>query len=151
MDEPNPAGLRRKPHILFIGPGNTNRTQIAEAYMRQLAKDMVEARSGGMKSQTVDRRAIKVLSEDGLNISDQTSKLINAELLTWADIIITISIPQERFKPPIPNGAREKPWTIAPPQPLPGHSDELEAFRHTRDEVKKRVKQLINNLRLFKS
>ncbi len=145
MTEPTPGGLRRKPHILFIGPGNTFRTQIAEAYMRNLAPDVVEVRSAGMQSQQINRRAIEVMQADGMNIADQSSKLINAELLTWADIIISISGVGETFNPPIPNGAREKPWSISAPG-----GEASEPYVETRDEIKKRVKQLINNMRLFK-
>ncbi len=149
MTETASSGLRRKPHILFVGEGNANRTQMAEAYLRDMAGDMVDAQSAGMRSRPVDKRAIEVMSEEGIDIIKNVSKLASADLLTWADIIVTISGREERVSPAIPHGAREKQWPIDPPESRMG-GDELQAYRDTREDVKRRVQQLINAMRLFK-
>ena len=142
------SGARRKPHILFIGAKNATRTIMAEAYMNKLGSDIIDVKSAGLASERVDVRAVDVLREDGIELHHPSSTLVNGDLLTWADLIITISAHDETLKAPIPNGAREKQWTIASPLKPEEDEEELDAFRRVRNDVKRRVQQIVNSMRL---
>lgn len=148
MAEMPSGGVRRKPHILFLGARNSHRTQMAEAYMKKLGSDIVDVLSAGLASERLDPRVHQVMLEDGIDTSKQTAKLVNGDTLTWADLIVTISALDEKLNAPIPNGAREKQWTIASPLKPEAGEDELDAFRRVRNDVKRRVQQLVNSMRL---
>ncbi|HDP88624.1 MAG TPA: hypothetical protein ENN42_01495 [Thioalkalivibrio sp.] len=142
------SGVRRKPHILFLGANNIHRTLMAEAYLRKLGSDIIDVKSAGLASERTDPRTMEVLREDGIDLGHPSPALINSDLLTWADLIITIAAHDERLNAPIPNGAREKQWTIASPLDPEEGEDELDAFRRVRNDVKRRVQQLVNSMRL---
>lgn len=144
------ATLRRKPRILFIGESNRSRTQMAEGYVRSLGAQYFDVQSAGMSSSRVDRRAIEVMSEDGVNIGAQKSKLISAELLTWADLVIVVEGEDEKFNAPVPSSASEKRWTVSCPVDRAKAENDLQPFREARDQIKRRVTQLVNSVRLFK-
>lgn len=141
--------FRRRPHILCLDESNSDRSQMAEGYLRSLAGAFVEVQSAGIRRQPLDGLAVQAMREDGVDIHAQQAKLATRELLLWADVIITISGgPMEPVQPPIPASAKEKRWLIlAPHRDAP---DELEAMRRTRDDVKRRVQQFVNALRLFR-
>lgn len=144
------SGLRRKPRILFVGAGNRSRTQMAEGYVRNLGSDCFEARSAGMQSDRLDRRAVRVMEEDGIDLKAHSAKLVTGDLLTWADLVIVIAGTGEKVKPAVPNSAREKQWLVESPVARAESDDDLVPFREARDQVKRRVMQLINATRLFK-
>lgn len=139
---------RRKPHILFLGAHNTHRSLMAEAYMRKLGSDIIDVQSAGLASDRIDPRTIEVLREDGIELGTRPPALVSSDLLTWADLIITISAHDEHLNAPIPNGAREKQWTIASPLKPGAGEEEMDAFRRVRNDIKYRVQQLVNSMRL---
>lgn len=146
----NAPTYRRLPHILFVDDSNSNRSQMAEGYLRQMAGEFIETQSAGMSNRALERLTVEVMQEDGIDIRSQKEKLVSRELLLWADIIITISGPEEGLQPSIPPSATEKRWPIALPQA--GESEDATlSFRRTRDDVKRRVQQLVNTLKLFRS
>jgi hypothetical protein len=54
--------------ILFLGTGNSCRSQIAEAWRRHLKNDLFEPHSVGMEPSALGPRTIKALAEEGINI-----------------------------------------------------------------------------------
>jgi len=60
--------------VLFLCTGNSARSQIAEAFLRQLAGDRFEAYSAGLEPKGIHPYTRQVLAEAGLDISGQTSK-----------------------------------------------------------------------------
>lgn len=145
-EDSNP--IRRQPHILCVDLSNSDRSQMAEGYLRALAGELVQVKSGGMQHMPLHRYTVQVMQEDGVDIRRHSEKLVSRDLLLWADIVITISGPTESVNPPVPSSAVEKRWMIAPPTE---GDDPLSPYRHTRDEVKRRVQQLVNALKLSRS
>jgi len=140
------SSYRRRPHVLCLDEGNSDRSQMAEGYLRTLAGQFVEAQSAGLTNQPLNRMTVQVMNEDGVDIRRQSEKLLSRELLLWADIIIVISGPSETLHAPIPNSAVEKRWLISPP--VANDDDSAAAFRRARDDVKRRVQQFVNALKL---
>ena len=77
--------------IYFLCTGNSCRSQMAEGYARQLlsASD-VEIKSAGIETHGLNPRVVQVMAEDGIDISNQTSDLIDQDYFTQADLIIKI-------------------------------------------------------------
>ena len=66
--------------IYFLCTGNSCRSQIAEGYARKyLSPSMFEIRSAGIETHGLNPRAIKIMAEDGIDISKQTSDLIDRD------------------------------------------------------------------------
>ncbi|MFD1887465.1 low molecular weight protein arginine phosphatase [Paenibacillus wenxiniae] len=83
-------------HILFVCTGNTCRSPMAEGFMRKLAKERgipVEVRSAGvaaMDGMSMSRHAEAVLRDH--QIQDQiTSSSLQADVLEWADLVLTLT------------------------------------------------------------
>jgi arsenate reductase len=70
-----------KPGVLIICTGNSCRSHMAEGILRASAGDLIEVHSAGSKpAGYVHPKAIQVLEEIGINISDHTSKDMNTFL-----------------------------------------------------------------------
>ncbi|APZ43611.1 hypothetical protein [Acidihalobacter ferrooxydans] len=139
--------FKRLPHVLCVDESNSDRSQMAEGYLHTFASTLLDVQSAGMQHHGLSRIAVQVMQEDGVDIRRHSDELISRDLLLWADLIITISGPSEAVHLPIPSSAVEKRWLIAPPA-VTGDADPVIAYRHTRDEIKRRVQQLVNALKL---
>jgi protein-tyrosine-phosphatase len=136
---------RRKPRILFVGADNASHTQMAEGYMRSLGGEFLDVRSAGLQSRPVDRQAVSVMDEDGVDIRAQDASLISAQWLTWADLVVVLSRDSDELSVAVPNSALEKHWSVTSPE----EDSPLALYRRCRDEVKRRVQTMIGAMRLF--
>ena len=72
--------------------GNSCRSQMAEGWAKKYLGDSWEVFSAGIEAHGVNPRAVKAMSEVGIDISNQTSDIIDATLVEKADLIITLCI-----------------------------------------------------------
>ena len=70
----------RKEESLFLCTGNSCRSQIAEGYGHAYLEDRFDVRSAGVETHGLNPRAVKVMAEDGIDITSQTSNLIDSRL-----------------------------------------------------------------------
>ncbi len=63
--------------IMFLCTGNSCRSQMAEGFAKELGKGFIEAHSAGLNPAGVNERAVKVMKEIGIDISQQKSKPID--------------------------------------------------------------------------
>ncbi|OWW46279.1 arsenate reductase [Enterococcus hirae 88-15-E09] len=132
--------------IYFLCTGNSCRSQMAEGYARQLlsASDM-EIKSAGIETHGLNPRAVQVMAEDGIDISNQTSDLIDQDYFTQADLIITLCGDAKDKCPTIPVGVQHIHWDLTDPAQAVGTEAEIaSAFRKTRDRIKAMVIELKN-------
>jgi arsenate reductase len=66
-----------KPRVLFLCSENGCRTQMAEAFLRDMAGDRFEAMGAGAEATTLDPEAVAAMDEAGLDISRQTPKNVD--------------------------------------------------------------------------
>jgi len=134
--------------VMFLCTGNSCRSQMAEGFARKLGKDVIEAHSAGLSPKGVNPIAIKVMEEIGIDISDQTSKAIDDELLKGMDIVITLCDNAAESCPWTPPGIKRIHWSLEDPAKAEGSEGEvLNKFRKTRDEIEQRIKSLIEEIR----
>ena len=79
-----------KKRILFLCTGNSCRSQMAEGWARHLESDRIEAYSAGVETHGLNPSAVKVMAEAGIDISDQTSKHVDALKDISFDYVITV-------------------------------------------------------------
>lgn len=79
-----------KTSIYFLCTGNSCRSQMAEGFAKKYLGNNYEVLSAGIEARGIHPLAIKVMNEKGIDISDQTSDVVNVKSLNKADIVITL-------------------------------------------------------------
>jgi arsenate reductase len=136
-----------KTRILFLCTGNSCRSQMAEGWGKQLGHDIAEFESAGIEAHGKNPRAITMMREAGVDISDQESTRVTDDMIQQADIVVTVCGHADEHCPVLPPGVKKIHWPLTDPAKASGSEDEILAqFRATRDEVRERVADLIQKL-----
>jgi arsenate reductase (thioredoxin) len=131
-----------KRRILFLCTGNAARSQMAEGLTRALYGDRVEVVSAGSRpSGFVHPDAIRALAEIGIDISDAESKPAELFIEDSFDVVVTVCDSAAKDCPRWPGAARIEHWPIVDPS-WSGY----EAFVATRDDLARRIEQLVESL-----
>lgn len=127
--------------VMFVCKKNSCRSQMAEGFARQLGEGKVAVTSSGLEASEVNPTAVEVMSEVGIDISDQTSKPLSD--FKAEDYNAVISLCGCGVNLPEPWILREvfQDWQLDDPAGEP-----IETFRRVRDEIKERVVKLIETL-----
>lgn len=126
--------------ILFLCVGNSTRSQMAEGLARSLFDQRVEVLSAGSKPSPVNPHAIAVMSETGIDISQQQSRSVATIDTAAIDMVITLCA--EEVCPILPGKVQRLHWPIPDPSADltdPGNGDILTRFRAARDQIKARI------------
>ncbi len=134
--------------IMFLCTGNSCRSQMAEGIARILGKGTIEPNSAGVMPTPIHPKTIQAMKEIGIDISNQTSKGIDENLLNKMDMIITLCSSAEAMCPMTPLRIKRIHWSIDDPKSATGTEEEiLKAFRSARDEIKSKIEFLIEELK----
>lgn len=127
--------------IYFLCTGNSCRSQIAEGFLRDLDGGQYEVKSAGLEAHGLNPRAVQVMNEAGIDISNHSSDVINPELINRADYVITLCGHADEHCPVISNKDVVKwHWGFNDPAKATGTEEEILAqFRHVRDQIKERI------------
>lgn len=130
--------------IMFLCTGNSCRSQMAEGIANNLYGDRIKAYSAGINpAGFVHPKAIEVMKEIGIDISNYKSKMIDHELLNQMDYVITLCGDAEETCPMTPPNIKRLHWGLPDPAKAQGTEEEvLNVFREVRDEIKKRIEGL---------
>ena len=79
-----------KVKVLFLCTGNSCRSQMAEGWARHLRNDVVEAHSAGTNPHGLDARAVAVMAEAGVDISNQYTKHVDELGDIEFDYVVTL-------------------------------------------------------------
>lgn len=124
--------------VAFVCIHNSCRSQMAEGYAKSLGDNIIEAYSAGTEEyKEVKPLAVKVMEEDGINMSEHHPKLLS-DIPNDIDILITMGCGVEC--PYLPCSHRED-WGLKDPSGGP-----IEGFRNTRDIIKNKVEDLIKRI-----
>lgn len=127
--------------IYFLCTGNSCRSQMAEGYGHKfLPESDFEIRSAGIETHGLNPKAVQVMAEDGVDISEQTSDLIDRDYFENADLIITLCGDAKDKCPAIPKEAAHTHWDLQDPAQATGSTEDiLAAFRETRDLIRENI------------
>ena len=136
--------------ILFLCTGNSCRSQMAEGWARHLKGDEIQAFSAGVESRGLDQRAVKVMAEAGVDISDQRSKELQELGDMEFDYVITVCDHAREMCPLFPGKATMLHRSFPDPPRLARDESEEEAkllhYRSVRDEIRSFVEELAEEL-----
>lgn len=134
--------------LYFICTGNSCRSQMAEGFGRFYGGDDFEVYSGGVEAHGLNPKAVEVMKEIGIDISNQTSDLIDENILFKADYVITLCGDARDKCPALPPSVKSLHWELEDPARAEGTEEEImNKFREVRDIIKGKVKALIEEIR----
>jgi protein-tyrosine-phosphatase len=134
-------GLRDdgKPTVLFLCVHNAGRSQMAMGFFQHLAGDSAVAWSGGSEPGIeVNPAAVDAMRERGIDISGEFPKPWTDETVRAADVVITMGCGDAC---PIFPGKRYEEWVLDDPA-----GQDVAAVRPIRDEIERRVRDLLDSL-----
>jgi arsenate reductase len=112
---------------------------MAAGFLRALGGDAVEVRSAGSDpGPQINPAAVEAMAEVGIDICDQTPKLLTHEAVETSDVVITMGCGDAC---PIFPGISYRNWELDDPA-----GQGIDAVRPIRDEIKTRVQALIAEL-----
>jgi arsenate reductase (thioredoxin) len=134
--------------VLFVCVHNSARSQIAEAFLNNLAGEKFNAESAGLESGTLNPFVVEVMKEIGIDISDNKAKTV-FDLFKQGRIfnfVITVCDAASAERCPIfPGVTTRLGWSFEDPSSFTGTQEEkLVKTRFVRDKIKKEVESFIN-------
>lgn len=127
-----------KKKLLILCTGNSCRSQMAHGYFKHLAGDKIEVYSAGVKPEGVNANAIKVMKEEGIDISKHISNHIDEYLNLDFDYIITVCDNAKEQCPYFPSNAKKIHQDFPDPAKAIGREEELiKEYRKVRNVLKK--------------
>ncbi len=128
-----------KPSVLFVCVHNAGRSQMAAAWLSHLAGHGVEVRSAGSApADQLNPAAVEAMREVGIDITHETPKVLTVDAVKESDVCITLGCGDTC---PVFPGKRYLDWALEDPA-----GQGVEAVRPIRDEIKKLVEGLIEEI-----
>ena len=133
-------------NILVLCTGNSCRSQIAEGYLRFFAGDLAQIYSAGIETHGVNPRAIRIMAEDGVDISKHTSNHVDEYLQIPFDHVITVCDNASEACPFFPGVVERHHQNFPDPAKASGSEEEvMNEFRRVRDLIKSYSADFINS------
>ncbi len=130
--------------VMFLCTANSCRSQMAEGLAREFGKGLLEPYSAGLMSAGIHPRAIAVMKEIDIDITDQRSKEIEEDTLRQMDLVITLCVNAEEYCPWTPPTIKRIHWPIKDPVGTVGSEETvMNEFRRARDEIKAKILNLV--------
>lgn len=128
-----------KPTVLILCTGNSCRSHLAEGILKQAAGDWLDVQSAGSKpAGYVHPKAIEVMREIGIDISQHRSKHMNDFLKQNVDTVITVCGNVDQACPIFPGQVNRHHFPFDDPAHAVGTDAEvLNEFRRVRDEIRR--------------
>jgi arsenate reductase len=112
---------------------------MAAGFMRELGQGRVEVLSAGSAPKdSINPIAVEAMAEIGIDIANNTPKVLTTEAVQESDAVITMGCGDVC---PFYPGKRYEDWVLEDPA-----GQGIEPVRVIRDEIKKRVEQLLAEL-----
>ena len=128
--------------VLFVCVRNSGRSQMAEAFLNQMAKGKGKAYSAGTQpADRVNPVVIEVMSEVGIDISGRKPEALTMDMVKKADRMITMGCGEEAGAVCPASYIETEDWALEDPE-----GKTLEQVRKIRDEIKSRVIRLLAEL-----
>ncbi|WP_079477300.1 arsenate reductase (thioredoxin) [Halobacillus salinus] len=134
--------MSTKPVIYFLCTGNSCRSQMAEGFGKKYLGDNYEVLSAGIEAHGLNPKAVKAMNEAQIDITDQTSDIIDADILNNAAYAITLCGDANDKCPMTPAHVTRYHWGFDDPAKAEGTEEEKWAFfQRVRDEIEARIKK----------
>jgi len=120
---------------------------MAEGWARWYGRPLYDIHSAGIERHGKNPRAITVMKEVGIDISDQESTKVNDDMLEQADLVVTVCGHADEHCPLLRAGTKKEHWPLEDPAKAQGSEEEImDQFRASRDDIERRVKDLLERI-----
>jgi arsenate reductase len=132
-----------KKKVLFICVHNSGRSQMAEAFLKDIARDRLVVESAGLEPRPVNPLVVEVMREIGYDLSlarsDSVFEFFKEGRLY--DFVITVCDESAAGHCPVfPGITKRFHWPFPDPEELTGsHDEKLVGLRKIRDQLKSKV------------
>ena len=136
--------------VLFICGHNSGRSQMAEAFLNELAADKIYAESAGLEPEPVNPLVVKAMLEIGYDLSQVKSDSVfdffkQGRLYNY--VITMCDETVGRQCPVFPGITQRLHWPFEDPGQLLGTPDEkLAALRRIRDQIRAKIQTWIKTV-----
>lgn len=138
-----PPKLSRPLRVLFLCTHNSARSQMAEAILRQMGGDQVEAFSAGSLPTEAHPEAIATLRGVGIDTTGLYAKSMEQYIGEPLDYIITVCDRVRDVCPSFPGDPAQAHWSIADPAVVEDPERRAKAFREVLSELRVRIRYLL--------
>ena len=142
--------MKNKIKILFLCMGNSCRSQMAEGWARHLKSDLIQPFSAGIEAHGLNLNAVKVMREEGVDITQQKSQRIEEVETIPFDTVITVcghadeNCPVFSCSTTVVHRGFDDPPKLA--QTAKTEKEALGYYRRVRDEIKAYIETLPEGL-----
>ena len=127
------------PTVLFVCVHNAGRSQMAAGWLRHLGGDRVRVLSAGSApGDSLNPMAVAAMAEVGIDITAAVPTLLSDEAVVESDAVVTMGCGDAC---PFYPGKRYEDWKLDDPAGQP-----IEVVRPIRDEIRRRVEELMASL-----
>ena len=127
------------PSVLFVCVHNAGCSQMAAGFMTALSGGKVEVLSAGSAPKdSINPIAVEAMAEVGIDIANNVPKVLTTEAVQQSDVVITMGCGDTC---PFFPGKRYEDWVLEDPA-----GQGIEPVRVIRDEIKKRVEDLLKEI-----
>ena len=134
-------------NILVLCTGNSCRSQMAHGYLEHFTHGKTNIYSAGVETHGVNPRAIAIMQEDGIDISNNTSNNLEEYLNIQFDYILTVCDNANERCPFFPGKAERLHYNFFDPSKVKGTEEEIHAaFTKTRNQIKEYCKNFIEEI-----
>ncbi len=134
--------MTRKTRVIFLCTGNSARSQMAEAFLREYGGDQFEAHSAGLEPKGIHPLTVKVMEEAGLSLENQSSKGVGEYLgkVHFPYVFTVCGHAEENCPSVFLNQGKHAHWEFEDPAAFNGSEEEkLDKFREIRDQIKEKI------------
>jgi arsenate reductase (thioredoxin) len=127
------------PEVLFVCVHNAGRSQMAAALLERHAAGRISVRSAGSEpADELNPAVVEAMREVGIDLDGRRPRRLADEDVREADVVVTMGCGDAC---PVYPGKRYEDWALEDPS---GKS--LEEVRPIRDEIERRVRELVSRL-----
>ena len=127
------------PSVLFVCVHNAGRSQMAAAYVRRLSRGAVVVRSAGSApAASINPAVHEAMLEEGIDLSAEKPTVLTPDAVEASDVVITMGCGDAC---PYYPGKRYEDWALQDPA-----GQGVDAVRPIRDEIRRRVVELLGSL-----
>jgi len=136
--------------VLFVCIHNSARSQMAEAYLNSLSQGWFTAESAGLEPGVLNPYVVKVMAEDGIDISGNATKSVfdlYKEGKIYSHVVTVCDQEAAERCPVFPGITNRIHWSFPDPSSAKGSEEEKLAFARTvRDSIKKQIIEFIDEM-----
>ncbi len=115
---------------------------MAEGFAKKYLGNKYDVLSAGIEAHGLNTNAIKAMEEVGVDISNQTSDIIDFEILNKADYVVTLCGDANDNCPMTPSHVQREYWGFDDPARAKGTPKEKwVVFQRVRDEIESKIKE----------